>query len=206
VWTYLANWLVQDGEIPELHPGAVLPSVALRAASRSLRESSETDGVTEHHGSEPGSQTGTLYDITGTVEAACEPGTVLLRVGTFLVVAEPNSVRQVGDDGALERYSPDFPIPTVGTQATVNCTLEVMAAYETEDHYLGVPTAGLARDWRVERLRLGRWALTPTPNGHGDYSVGSLLQVEDTPRMHRWADDSDADSQHLAYLLDLHTT
>jgi hypothetical protein len=78
--------------------------------------------------------------------------------------------------------------------------------YETEDHYLGVPTAGLARDWRVERLRLGRWALTPTPNGHGDYSVGSLLQVEDTPRMHRWADDSDADSQHLAYLLDLHTT
>lgn len=203
---YLANWLVQDGEIPELRPGDVLRNIALRASSQNLRGSSEPEGVTADFGPDAYSEVGTRYDVTGTAEAACEPGTVVLRVGTFRVVAEPSSVRQVGDDGALERYSPDFPIPTVGTRATVSCTLEVMAAYETDDQFLGVPTAGLARDWRVERVRLARWALTPTPAGPADYSLGSLLRVEDIPRMQRWADDSDADTQRVAYLLDLDTT
>ena len=202
----MANWLVQDGKVPELHPGAVLRNVALRAASSSLQESSETEGVKDHPGTGHDSELGLRYDTPGTGEAAGEPGSVILRVGTFRVLAEPDRVRQVGEEGALERHSPDFAIPAVGTRVTANCTLEVMAAYETDDRFLGVPVAGLARDWQVERIQLARRALTPTPGQRGDYSVGPLLDLTDIPRIHRWGDDSQPDTQHVAYLLDLHAT
>jgi len=206
VWTYLANWLVQDGEIPELHTGDVLRGVALRAASWSLRESPEPEAVKEHRGDEQDSQLGANYAVTGTVEATCQPGSVLLRVGKFRLVAEPNTVREISGDGALERYSPNFRIPSVGTRATVSCTLEVMAAYETEDTFLGTRTAGLARDWLVERIRVARWALTTQTPGYTDRSTaGPLLEVEEIPRIHRWADERDPDGEKTAYLLDLRT-
>ena len=206
VWTYLANWLVQDGEIPELHTGDVLRGVALRAASWSLRESQGPEAVKEHRGDEQDSQLGTSYAVTGTVEATCEPGSVLLRVGNFRLVAEPNTVREVGGDGALEHYSPNFRIPRVGARATVSCTLDVMAAYETESTFLGVPTAGLARDWLVERIRVARWALTPTPGYTDRSTAGPLLDVEEIARIHRWADERDPAGEKAAYLLDLRTT
>jgi hypothetical protein len=141
------------------------------------------------------------------VEAAGEPGSVILRAGTFRVLAEPDRVPQVGEEGALDRYSPDVAIPTVGTRVTASCTLEVMAAYETDDRLLAMPVAGLARDWRVEGVRLARWALTPPPGGQpSNYSVGPLLDVVDIPRIRRWGDDRHPDSQHVAYFLDLHAT
>ena len=49
----------------ELHPGAVLRNIALRAASWSLQESSETEASETTRGSEQDVHMGLRYDITG---------------------------------------------------------------------------------------------------------------------------------------------
>lgn len=202
VWAHLESWIVQDGQIPELHTGSTLHQHALRAACWSIHVSRDPEGLTELAGPDPSADDAPHYELTGTVEAREEPSRVLLRVGGFRVLAEPIDIRRVPGTSwssyALERFSPDFFVPPVGTRLSVVCRLEVMAEHETGD---AIGSSVLRRDWVVQNLKLQHRALVPVPGLERARKVGKVLQVEDIERMHRWADEKrDA---HVTYLLDL---
>ena len=152
-------------------------------------------------GPDPSGDNAPHYELTGTVEWGHEPSSVLLRVGGFRVLAEPNSIRQVPgtspENYAVERFSPDFFVPAVGTRAAVVCRLEVMAEHETDD--AGYPN--LRRDWVVQHLKRQHRALVPVPGRARTWNVDKVLHVDNIERMHRWADEKSGD--HVTYLLDL---
>ena len=118
VWAHLQNWIVQDGEIPELHTGSTLHDHAVRASCWSIRETPAQEGVKELPGPDPSGDNAPHYELTGTVEWGQEPSSVLLRAGGFRVLAEPISIRQVPgaspENYILERFSPDFSSPLWG--------------------------------------------------------------------------------------------
>lgn len=202
MWAHLQNWIVQDGEIPELYAGATLRDHAVRASCWTIQESQAAEGVSELPGLDPSGDDAPHYALTGTVERGRQPSSVLLRVGGFRVLAEPCSVRQVpgtsAEDFALERFSPDFFIPATGTRTTVVCRLEVMAEHETDDA-VGLPD--LRRDWVVRRLKLQRRALVPVRGRARAFSVDKVVRVDTIERMHRWADENRDEA--VTYLLDL---
>jgi hypothetical protein len=192
--------MVQDGEIPELYVGSTLRDHAVRASCWSIRASRSPEGFTELSGPDPWGDRAPHYQLTGTVEGGEEPGSVLVRVGGFRVLAEPIHIRQVPGTSlttcALERFSPDFFVPAVGTRVSLNCRLEVMAEYEAEDTF---GSGHLRRDWVVRHLKLQHRA--PAPQRAG--ALGKVLRVDEIERMHRWTDEQDRD--HVTYLLDLET-
>ncbi|HET7661267.1 MAG TPA: hypothetical protein VFK66_12835 [Oryzihumus sp.] len=167
---------MQDGEIPELHTGSTLHDHAVRASCWSIRETPAQEGVIELPGPDPSGDNAPHYELTGTVEWGQE--------------ASPENY-------ILERFSPDFFVPVVGTRAAVVCRLEVMAVHETED--FGYPELG--RDWVVQHLKLQHRALVPVPGHARTWNVDKVLHVDDIERMHRWADETSGD--HVTYLLDL---
>lgn len=199
MWVHLENWIVQDGEIPELHTGATLRDHAVRALCWSIQESQAPEGVTELPAPDPSGDDAPHYQLTGTVEGSQEPSRVQLRVDGFRVLAEPISLRQVPgaspEDFVLERFSPDFLVPVMGTRSVVVSRLVVMAAYETEG------ASDVRRDWVVRQLKIQHRALIPVPGRERMWSVDKVLRVEDVERMHRWADEKRGD--HITYLLDL---
>jgi hypothetical protein len=201
VWAHLESWVVQDGEIPELHAGAMLHDHDLRAACWSTRESSAPEGLTELAGPDPSGDDAPHYELTGTVERGWEPSSVLLRVGGFRVLAEPCDVRQVPgttwENYAVQRFSPGFVVPPVATRVTVVCRLEVMADHETEDP--GYPE--MRHDWLVRRLKLQHRALASVPGQAMVSSIGRVRHEVAIERMRRWADEQGAGS--VTYLLDL---
>jgi len=201
VWTYLENWLVQDGEIPELQAGDELHHVAVRGTCWSVAESQAPEGLTELRGQDPAGDVAPHYELTGTVEWAREPSTLLLRVGTVRVLAEPNSFRTVrpgsGDAAGAEPYSPSFWVPAIGTRVTAVCRLEVMADYETDA--LAFPD--IRRDWRVGKVLVEHRSRVQPTTGGGDSIVGRVVRVDTIDRMRRWADENGRD--HVTYCLDL---
>ena len=202
MWAHLQNWIVQDGEIPELHTGSTLHDHAVRASCSSIRESPGPEGVTQVPRPDTSGDNAPHYELTGTVEGGEEPSSVLLRVGGFRVLAEPISIRLVpgtsSENYVLERFSPDFFVPAAGTRVAVVCRLEVMADHETEDAF-GVPD--LRRDWVVRHLKIQHRALVPVPGQKRAWNVDKVLRVDNVERMHRWADEKSHDP--ITYLLDL---
>jgi hypothetical protein len=200
MWTQLANWLVQDGEIPELQPGARLRQVALRAVCWSIGESAQVEGVRELTANTAESEPPGRYVVTGRVERANEPNKVLLQVGSIQLSAEPATFHRVGDDGGLEAYSPAFRIPAVGSQVSVECALEVMAAYEAMDLVWGLQYPDIRRDWKVEAIKIVHRAYLPTGRDR-EWALGEVTSVLDLDHMQAWADERE-DAQ-ARYLLDL---
>ncbi len=205
MWVHLESWIVQDGEIPELHIGSVLRDHGLRASCWSIEESQDPEGCVELAGPDPSGDQAPHYALTGTVESGREPSSMPLRVGHFAVLAEPGSFRQAPGssppDDVLERFSPDFFVPGPGTRVTVLCRLEVLAAYETDETFGAL---GIRRDWDVRQLRLQHLGLVGPPGRERERRVGKVLHVDDIERMHRWADDTG--DAHVTYLLDLQPT
>lgn len=203
MWAHLQNWIVQDGEIPELHIGSTLRDHAVRASCWSIRASSGPEGLTELEGPDPSGHSAPHYEVTGTVAWGQQPSSVLLRVGGFHVLAEPITIRQVPGTShetyALERFSPDFFVPSLGATASVECRLEVMADYETDDAF-GYPDL-LRRDWVVGHLKIQRRALVPIPGQERSWNVGKVLRADSIERMQQWADEQRHD--WITYLLDL---
>lgn len=202
MWAHLQNWIVQDGEIPELQAGATVRDHALRASCWSIEESTAPEGCTELPGLDPSGDNAPHYEVTGTVEWGQEPSSVLLRVGVFQVLAEPHSVRRVPGTArrnyALERYSPNFFVPAPGARVSVVCRLEVMAAYESED---GFGHADIRRDWLVRHLKIQHRPLVPIACHEAESNLGKVARVNSIERMHAWADENGED--HVTYLLDL---
>jgi len=202
VWTYIANWLVQDGEVPELYAGARLNRTALRASCWSIREARQAQGVQELSGNDPDGERTVHYEVTGTVEWGSEPSRVLLRVGEFHVLAEPNTFREVGDEGGLEPYSPTFWVPAVGAQVALTCKLVVLASYESDSELLGFEEPDIRRDWLVKGVKVEHRPMVPISGRHAPYGPGAIGRVDDVDRMHRWADE--AEHELVTYLVDLH--
>jgi len=165
MWTYLANWLVQDGEVPELHLGARLRQAAVRAACWTMAESEQAEGVRELTTDEGDAHLPDRYAMTGIVEKANEPNSVLLRVGSTHFFAEPDTFRSVGTEGALRPYSSSFRIPKSGSKVSIECRLEVMASHEALDLVWGLryQTSGATGRSRPSRSCI---AYGPEPDGH----------------------------------------
>jgi len=189
MWTHLANWLVQDGEIPELRSGSRLREVALRAACWSIAESDQAAGIHELNADPAPVDPPGRYRVTGIVERADEPESVLLRVGSILVYVLRD-----------EAYSPAFGIPPVASQVSVECTLEVMADYEAMDLVWGMQYPDIRRDWEVDAIKIVHRAWVPTGRDR-EWAPGEVISVLDVDRMQAWTDERD-DAQ-ARYLLDL---
>jgi hypothetical protein len=187
VWTHLASWLVKTGEVPQLEIGDTFPEVAVRASCWSVTRSSGPDGVMQLPGPDPAGDASLHYALTGVVEWGRKPDALLLRVGQLTFLAEP-------------REGLDFSVPAVGERITVLATLEVLQAYETEAFEL----PDIRRDWRVGGLKVEHRELVAAAEFPDSRVPGRILQVDDIPRMLRWADDSRRD--HATYLLDLEPT
>ncbi len=177
-----------------------MPSVR-RAGASGHRQHQK--GSLELPGPDPSGDSAPHYEITGTVEWGQDPSSVLLSVGGFQLLAEPITIRQVPGTShetyALERFSPGFFVPSIGTRATITCRLEVMADYETDDAF-GYPER-LRRDWAVRHLKVQRHALIAVPGREGTWNVGKVVGVDTIERMHRWADEQ---RHHpITYLFDL---
>ena len=201
MWTQLANWLVQDGEVPELAAGARLRHVAVRASCWSIdNDSSESEGVRELSPDTAHDDPPARYALTGIVEKADEPNSVLLRIGSIPFHAEPSTLRGVGDEGAVEAYSSAFRVPAVDSQVTVECTLEVMAAHEALDLLWGLRYPDIRREWMVDAIKVVHRAWVPTGRPR-EWSQGQIIRVDDVDRMHAWADERP--DAHASYLLDL---
>lgn len=202
MWAHLQNWVVQDGEVPELRAGSTLHDHGLRASCWSIRQSATPVGTTELRGPDPSGDDAPHYELSGTVEWGQAPSSVLLRVGGFRVLAEPHDFRPAPgrspDDHAVQRFSPDFFVPPVGDRAIVRCQLEVMADYEVDID--GTDCPELRTDWLVQRIRLQHRALVPgrLPSPRAQTRV---IRTDDIERMQRWADEEDGDQ--VTYLLDL---
>lgn len=153
VWTYLENWIVQDGEVRELGRGQRLTDVGMRAGCWNIREAVGTAGVTGLPGPDPDGFLTRHCEVAGAVEWTRAPSTVLLRVNGFRLIAEPSGVREVRvRDGeyALERYLPDFWLPRVGSRVSLHCQLSVMADYEWD----AFEFPDVRADWVVERIQV----------------------------------------------------
>jgi len=170
-------------------PAGVSPSPRHPKASRSCEDGTPPETLPPH------------YELTGTVEWAREPSTLLLRVGTVRVLAEPNSFRTVrtasGEVAGAEPYSPSFWVPAIGTRVTAVCRLEVMADYETD----AFAFPDIRRDWRVRKVLVEHRSRVQPTTGGGDSIVGRVVRVDTIDRMRRWADENGRD--HVTYCLDL---
>ena len=199
VWTHLASWLVQSGEVPQLEVGDTFRQVALRAACWSVTNASGPEGVGELSGPDPSGDRSFHYAITGVAEWSREPSSVLLRAGRLAFLAEPREVHAMPDAVHLsaERHTAGFRVPAVGERVSVVAGLQVMAAYEIE----AFDFPDVRCDWRVRGLKVEHRELVASPEFPDTREPGRVLQVDDIPRMLRWADASGRD--HATYLLDL---
>lgn len=200
MWVYLRNWMVQDGEVPELSPGAALRDVALRAACWSVRPSEQSEAVTPLAGPDPDGLDADHHEVTGTVErvVGSRPPGLLLRTGTLHLLAEPVTVLAPHGEPA---YPADFWVHGAGTRATATCRLEAMAHHESEAEALGLDEPGIRRDWVVQRVRVRHRALEPAPGEQGTLAPGRIVSVDDVDRMRRWDDDPGRD--YVDYIVDL---
>ncbi len=180
---------MQDGEIPELAPGAWLRSVGLRLAAAGVRAAGgAVDGVVPvGQPDQDGSVFG--YEVTG---AAGVPRDVHAAMG------------QAGTGGAIGRVGVEFSL-TAGAQAfvvlapgaaadyhagdrlSVRGALWVLAGYEWDA--FGLPD--LRRDWRVNAVKAEH------------RSAGRVTAVVDLDRMRRWDDDTVSPPGRVDYVVEV---
>jgi hypothetical protein len=136
--------------------------------------------------------------VVGTVDWTCEPHSLVVRVGSFSVLAEPRAVGLAEDTGPpLEPLVPEVRLPEIGERVSLVASLSSMLNYESDA--FGYPD--VSRDWRVAGLKVEHRELVPSPAYPGGSEPGRILRVVPIPRMLRWAD---APRQgHASYLLDL---
>jgi len=199
MWTYLPQWLIQDGQVDELAAGSSLLATAVAASCREVMPvgGSRSAGVVR---AELGAD-GYWYDVTGMAGAV---GDVLTDRG------DGRSVR-VGSEflltsGALRftaRTTDFFVDEVVGSMVTARCSLEVVADYEGDAFDL----LGFRQDWSVESVQIERRVL----NKHMIKGLNGRVVAGGRAgdRMRKWADDpavapeSTAAETTMRYVVDL---
>lgn len=198
---YVAVWEVQTGEIRQLAVGDRVERLGVRATFWDLEPTEEREGVHRLSGPTPSGEESPYYRLVGTVGWTCEPHSLVLRVGSFSVVAEPRAVGVVDgsapDSHSLEPLMPEVRLPEVAQRVAIVASLSSMLHYEPDAY--GYPD--VSRDWTVRGLQVEHRELVPSPAYPGGSEPGKILRVVSIPRMLRWAD---APRQgHASYLLDL---
>jgi hypothetical protein len=201
VWVNIALWEVQTGEVEQLAIGDKVEGLGVRATFWDLEPTDHDEGVLELRGLTPSGEAAPYYRVMGTVMWTREPHSLVLRVGSFSVVAEPHAVGVSDDDTpdspALEPLVPEVRLPEVGERVALVARLSKMLHYEPEA--FGYPD--VSREWAVRGLRVEHREVVPSPAYPGGSEPGRILRVVEIPRMLRWAD---APRQgHASYLLDL---
>jgi hypothetical protein len=201
VWVYVAVWEVQTGEVRQLAVGDRVERLGVRATFWDLEPSGGVEGVRRLSGPTPSGEESPYYRLVGTVEWTREPHSLVARVGSFSVLAEPHAIRAIDSAGPdthpLEPLMPEVRLPDVGQRVALVASLSSMLHYEPDA--FGYPD--VSRDWRVRALQVEHRELVPSPASPGGSEPGRILRVVPIPRMLRWAD---APRQgHASYLLDL---
>lgn len=201
MWTYVAVWEVQTGEVEQLAVGDDVAGLGVRATFWDLEPTGEDEGVLELPGLTPSGEESPYYRLVGTVDWTCEPHSVVLRIGSFSVLAEPHAVGLAEDartDGSpLEPLMPEVRLPDVGQRVAVVASLSSMLHYESDAY--GYPD--IRRDWKLRGLKVEHRELVPSPAYPGGSEAGRIVRVVAIPRMLRWADAPRRG--HASYLLDL---
>ncbi len=177
VEAFLADWMVDSGDFPELHVGQDT-KMSLGAIVRSL------DGVGEVP--DPGTlrSGGPTRDIEGIVTWAKQG-----ERGLHLVVqhegaplaAEPEMFQGPRrptwwDRMRGRRGTPDFlpvrlPVPEIGQVVTLECTIGVMADYELEEMW---PGPDVSARYQVEQIDAVLLTPQPMPSGADEFDVIAL--------------------------------
>lgn len=202
VWVYVAVWEVQTGEIDQLAVGDAVERLGVRATFWDLQPTDEREGIVALPGATPSGERSPHYRVVGTVDWTREPHSLVLRVGTFSLLAEPRAVGLAEDtrpEGSppLEPLEPAVRLPEVGQRAAVIASLSSMLNYETDAY--GYPD--VSRDWTVAGLKVEHRELVPSSAYPGGTEPGRIVRVVPIPRMLRWADAPR--KGHARYLLDL---
>ena len=201
MWVYVAVWEVQTGEVEQLAVGDRVERLGVRATFWDLEPSADDEGVLELSGPTPSGEESPYYRLVGTVEWTCEPNSLVVRVGSFAVVAEARAIGAIDRAGSathpLEPLMPEVRLPDVGQRVALVASLSSMLHYEPDAY--GYPD--VSRDWTLRGLQVEHREVVPSPAYPGGSEPGRILRVVPIPRMLRWAD---APRQgHANYLLDL---
>jgi hypothetical protein len=189
MWVYVAVWEVQTGQVEQLGVGDVVDGLGVRASFWTLEPTEEDEGVIELPGPNPAGDAAPHYRVVGTVAWTREPHSLVVRVGSFELIAEPTAVS--------EPTHLDAGPPAVGDRVALVATLSSMLDYEPDA--FGYPD--VSTHWSVRGLRVEHRELVPSPSYPGGNVPGRILRVREIPRMLRWA-DAPRDC-HGSYLLDL---
>jgi hypothetical protein len=202
VWVYVAVWEVQTGEVKQLAVGDRVERLGVRATFWDLEPTTADEGYGELPGPTPSGDQSPFYRLVGTVEWTCEPYSLVVRVGTFRVLAEPMPVGRPDDaeNQGLEPLMPEVRLPQVGERVALVAGLSSMLHYEPDA--FGYPD--VSGPWTVRGLKVEHRELVPSPAYPGGSEPGRILRVVEIPRMLRWADAPRRG--HASYLLDLAPT
>jgi hypothetical protein len=197
----MAMWEVQTGEVDQLAVGDTVAGLGVRAAFWNLEPTDEGEGIAARPGAAPSGERSPHYRVIGTVEWTREPHSLVIRVGTFLLLAEPRVIGQAEDAGPdaspLEPLMPAVRLPEVGQRVALIASFSSMLNYELDAYEY----PDVSRDWTVAGLKVEHRELVPSPASSGGTEPGRIVRVVPIPRMLRWAD---APRQvHASYLLDL---
>ncbi|HEX4688361.1 MAG TPA: hypothetical protein VH228_16395 [Nocardioides sp.] len=201
MWVNVAVWEVQTGEVEQLAVGDRVEWLGVRATFWDLEPSEADEGIHALPGRTPAGDESPYYRVVGTVDWIREPHSLVVRVGSISLLAEPRPVglaTTVEPDGLPpEALVPEVRLPEVGERVALVATLSSLLPYEPEAY--GYPD--VSRDWVVEGLRVEHRETVPSPAYPGGSEPGRVLRVVEIPRMLRWADAPR--KGYATYLLDL---
>lgn len=201
MWVYVAVWEVQTGEVEQLAVGDTVERLGVRATFWNLEPTDEKEGFAARPGPAPSGERSPHYRLVGTVVWTCEPHSLVIRIGTFLLLAEPRVVGLTEgtslDAPVMEPLMPEVRLPEVGQRVALIASLSSMLHYEPDAY--GYPD--VSRDWTVAGLKVEHRELVPSPASPAGSEAGRIVRVVPIPRMLRWADAPR--KGHASYLLDL---
>ena len=186
MWVALEAWLLGDGQIPELEPGAVVRDCGLRLHASSLAASEES-----HEELSPGRTDGrgrVRYDVTGRCWSVTSPMAALIAMPGWLAITEPESHRDVAgsvDLPALEPWSENFRPPGPTQMLRAEGWFGVVPEHEWD----AFPIPDSRMDWRLRAIRLVENHVVPMlGEGTDGRSLGGVSRSTRVDRLSLAAD------------------
>ena len=202
---YLPNWIVQDGQLPELGPGDLVElGLTLWCWERTSTPESAGEGMTLLEEPDPQGHIGALHEVTGRVRWTSLPQAWVLATGDVLLAVNDEVVKHASDGPVFRvgwRPPPTVPTPPpVGSVVTARGTVAVAADYEWDIAEAPHPAPDGRRPWTVQKVilqqsRSRRW----WPARSGASPV--VISEREVARMDRWGDEPRG--IFASYLVDL---
>jgi hypothetical protein len=219
MWAYLSTWIVQDGQLPPIEVGSLLPNIGVKVIGTLTERSAQT----EEAGIAPLADAGVIapsayrYSVTGVAGLAED---VLRMMGPD----EGLHPRHMGAEfvlscgerrfiaSAANAYADQI---VAGSVVTVEGHFSIMAEHEFE--VSETPRLGVAAGWRVAALKVEQYAVVwheRSPMGRPAWvgDIGETIDVFDVRAVDAWQDERRFATEHVAgvaestdflYILDL---